>query len=67
MPVRSAKISIVRWWIEPAPAEPKDIIPGFDFASAMNSGSVVAGTDGTMTRAVGTVASAVIGVKSAKV
>ena len=64
MPVCAAKIAIVRWWIEPGPAEPYASWPGFDLARAMNSGSVRAGTDGCTTSTVGTVASAVIGVKS---
>ena len=43
MPVCAAKIAIVRWWIEPGPAEPYANWPGFDLARAMNSCSVRAG------------------------
>ena len=49
------------------PAEPKVIVPGFDLASATNSASVFAGSEGLMTSTVGKVASAVTGVKSLSV
>ena len=64
MPAREAKIAMVRWWIEPLPAEPNASCPGLDFASATNSCSDAAGTEGLTTSTVGTEASAVISVKS---
>src|SRR5258708_3370767 len=54
-------MAMVRWWIDPAPAEPKLILPGCCLASAMNSSSVVAGTDGFATNMVGRLTSAVTG------
>ena len=46
------------------PGEPKLSSPGFDFAIATNSATLLAGTAGLATRMLGTSATRVIGMKS---
>jgi hypothetical protein len=58
------KSSPARWFEVPLPPEPKFISPGLLFASAMNSLSVAAGTDGLVIITFGTVATRLTGAKS---
>ena len=53
-----------RCGLVPRPAEPKVMVPGFALASAMNSFTVFAGTDGCTVRMFGDSTTSEIGAKS---
>src|SRR3989304_5184203 len=64
VPVDTLKSSIARWLALPLPAVPYVRVPGFDFASEMNSFTDRAGTLGWMTSRFGSTAIRVTGAKS---
>ena len=61
MPAIDLSISPAKCGTVPLPPEPKFICPGFDLAYAMNSFTLLAGTDGCTNSIIGADAIVVIG------